>query len=234
MDPLARQRAATVAVWRADVGVRPAGDWADLGGLAVHTSGLPVRYWNGAHLTSPEGLQRLPEAATWFADRNMPWGLLVPSELDLAVGLPLLFEQQVMLRGLADLPSVPPLDLRWGHSDDVVHVQTEAFGDENLREFLGAKTLLAGCAVVTAYDADRPVATARVICVDGVAAVYGVGTVASHRRRGLGRALTLAVLHEGLRRGCDLACLNPSQQGYGVYASLGFADAPPWRIYAGA
>ena len=53
---LERQRAATVAVWKADVATRPRGDWADLGGLAVHTTGIAVPYWNGAYLTAPRGL----------------------------------------------------------------------------------------------------------------------------------------------------------------------------------
>ena len=228
---LERQRAATVAVWRADVATRPRGDWVDLGGLACHTTGLPVPYWNGAHLTEPSGLARLHDAARWFEDRGMPWGVLVPSELGLAVPLELVTEQRVMTRDLAGLPPVPDLDLRWGHSPDVLQVQVDAFGDDDLAEFLSPKADLAGCAIVTAYDAGDPVATARVICVGGVAAVYGVGTVRSHRRRGLGAAVTLAALHEGLRRGCDLSYLNPSDLGYGVYAALGFTDALPWRVY---
>jgi GNAT superfamily N-acetyltransferase len=229
--PLERQRAATVAVWRADATIRPRGDWADLGGLAVHTTGIAVPYWNGAYLTAPLGLDRLVDAADWFKARDMPWGLLVPSELGLDVPLPYLAHQRVMLRDLTELPDVPELDLRWGHSEDVLRVQEEAFGDDDLAGFLSLKASLPGCAIVTAYDGGAPVATARVICVDGVAGVYGVGTVSSHRRRGLGAAVTLAVLHEGVHRGCDLAFLNPSDEGYGVYAALGFTDAPGWSVY---
>jgi len=66
---------------------------------------------------------------------------------------------------------------------------------------------------------------------EGVAAVYGVGTLMSYRGRGLGRAVTLAVLHVAARRGCDLAFLNPSDLGYGVYRSLGFEDVPGWRVH---
>ena len=230
--PLERQRAATVEVWRADVATRPRGAWADLGGLAVHTTGIAVTYWNGAHLTAPTGLERLAEASAWFRDRQMPWGLLVPSELDLDVPLHHVTDQRVMMRPLSDLPDVPAVDLRWGHSEDVLRVQEAAFGDDDLADFLAAKARVAGCAIVTAYDGPSPVATARVLCVDGVAAVYGVGTVPSHRRQGLGAAVTLAVLHEGVRRGCDLAFLNPSDEGYGVYARLGFADAPSWSVYS--
>ncbi len=231
MDLLARQRAATVAVWQADVAVRPAGEWVDLGGLALHTTGFDVPYWNGAHLTDPAGLAHLDEARTWFAARARPWGLLVPSELDLTVDLPSLGEQRCMARDLTDLPAVPDLDLRGGTGPDVLAVQADAFGDPELEQFLATKGLLAACTHVTAYDAGHPVATARGIWVDGVVAVYGVGTVGTHRRQGLGRAVTLAVLHEGVRQGCDLAVLNPSDLGYRMYAALGFSDLPPWRIY---
>ncbi len=231
MDLLARQRAATVAVWKADVAVRPAGDWADLGGLAVHTTGLPVRYWNGAHVTGPAGIEQVPAARAWFADRGMPWGLLVPAELGLAVDLPLITEQPCMVRLLQDLPPRPALDLRRGPGPHVLAVQEAAFGDELLEQFLSTKRLLTACHDVTAYDADQPVATGRGLVVDGVLAVYGVGTVPSHRRQGLGRAITLSLLHEGLRQGCDLAVLNPSTMGYQVYRDLGFTDLDPWRVY---
>lgn len=233
MNPLARQRAATVAVWRADVATRPAGDWADLGGLAVHTTGLDAVHWNGAHLTHPGALAHLGQAAQWFAERHMPWAVLVPAELDLDAGTPHVTDQAVMLRSLEHLPPPTPVALRWDDAEGAAAVQTACFGDpwEMATAFVVPKLRNAACAVAVAYDGALPVATATLVTVAGVAGVYGVGTVPVARRRGLGRALTLAVLHEGQRRGCDLAFLNPSPEGYAVYAGLGFADAPPWRIY---
>lgn len=231
VDPVSRQRAATVAVWRADAATRPHGGWCDLGGLAVHTTGLPVAHWNGAHLTGPAGMARLPQAAAWFAERGMPWAVLVPDELDRDHGLELIVEQRVMLRSLEHLDAVPDVELRWDAAGDAAYVQGEAFGDPLATEFVLPKATNAACALVVAYDSGLPVATATLVAVDGVAAVYGVGTVGRARRQGLGAAVTLAVLHEGRRRGCDLAFLNPSPSGYGVYARLGFADAPPWRVY---
>ena len=74
--------------------------------------------------------------------------------------------------------------------------------------------------------------TATLVVVDGVAAVFGVATVPAYRRRGLGRAMTLAVLHEGARRGADLAFLNPSDSGDPVYRALGFTDAPGFAVWA--
>lgn len=224
--PLERQRTATVGAWRADVEVRPQGAWTDLGGLSLHRTGIPVVYWNSAFLTRPSGLTGLDEATTWFGD--LPWGVLAPQEWD--VDLPHVTDQRVMLRDLAGLPDVPDLDLRWADAGAVT-VQAAAFAGAHLEDFVLPKLTNPAGAVVTAYDGDDPVATATLLCVDGVAAVYGVGTVPSHRRQGLGAAVTVAVLLEGARRGCDLAFLNPSDEGYGVYAALGFTDAPGWSVY---
>lgn len=234
-DDLARQRAATVAVWRADAAGRPRGAWSDLGGLAVHSTGLQRVFWNGAHLTSAQGVAALPAARDWFAARGVPWGVLVPAELDVDPGTPHVTTQPVMLRRLEDLPPPADVPLRWDAGEDACAVQAAAF-DEPLGltgEFVLPKLANAACAVVVSHDGDLPVATATLVVADRVAAVYGVGVVRSARRRGLGRAVTLAVLHEGRRRGCDLAYLNPSELGRGVYAALGFADAPGWRVHAG-
>jgi ribosomal protein S18 acetylase RimI-like enzyme len=222
-------------VWQADVATRPAGDWADLGGVVAFTTGLPVRHWNGAYLTDPGGLDRLDEVDAWFAARGVPWGLLVPEDAGLTPpGLAPVTVQRVMLRDLAGLPPTPELALRWDAAEDAAAVQSAAFGDglaETLA-FVGPKLVNAACGVVTAYDGTRAVSTATLVVVDAVAAVFGVATLPAYQRRGLGRAVTLAVLHEGVRRGADLAYLNPSDSGEPVYRALGFADAPGWAVWA--
>jgi ribosomal protein S18 acetylase RimI-like enzyme len=228
-DALARQRAATVAVWRADVATRPGGAATQLPDVAVHTTGLPVVHWNGAHVTGPR--PALDAAAAWFAARSMPWAVLVPEDAAYDPGTGLVTTQRVMLRGLAELPSLPALAYRWDDGDGAAAVQHEAFDDALARDFVLPKLVNPSCAVVTAHDG-RAVATATLVVVDGVAAVYGVGTLVAYRRQGWGRAVTLAVLHEAVRRGCDLAFLNPSDLGYGVYRELGFTDAPGWRVHA--
>jgi len=200
--------------------------------VAVHTTGIPVRHWNGAHVTDPSGLDRLPDVEAWFATRGMPWGLLVPAELA-QPALKHVTDQRVMLRALADLPAVPDLDLRWDATERSATVQAAAFEDpyDTTLAFVAPKLVNAACGVVTAYDGELAVSTATLVVVDGVAAVFGVGTLPSHRRQGLGRAVTLAVLHEGVRRGADLAYLNPSDSGEPVYRALGFTDAPPLRVW---
>jgi ribosomal protein S18 acetylase RimI-like enzyme len=233
MDALARQRSATAAVWRADVASRPGGHAAQLGDCALHATGLAERQWNGAHVSGPD--TPWDDVRGWFEERAVPWGICVPSELDVVPGTKHVVDQRVMLRDLDALPELTDLDLRWDAGEDASAVQAEAFecGLDLSREFVLPKFLNAATAVVVAYAEDVPVATATLVAVEGVAAVYGVGTVEAARRQGWGRAVTLAVLHEGLAKGCDLAFLNPSDLGYGTYARLGFADVAPFRIYAG-
>ena len=235
MTPLQRQRAATCAVWRLDADSRPAGAWTDLGGLQLHTTGLAVPWWNGAHLTAPAGLAQLPAATTWFRDRDMPWGLLVPVELDLEpAGGTWVTDQPVMLRDLSDLPPVDDVDLQWDTPDDAAAVQAVGFETELdlARRFVLPKTTAATCRIVVAYDKGEPVATATLVRVDGVAAIYGVATLPTHRRRGYGTAVTLAALQAAANGGCDLAFLNPSPMAHRVYASLGFVDSWPWRVWS--
>jgi GNAT superfamily N-acetyltransferase len=240
MDDLARQRAATIRFWREDVSRRSGGDWTELDGVQLHTTGLPPRHWNGAFVTRAVDLGPLiPRVAQWFAARDKPWGLLVPAELDLtAPGLRHVDDQRVMLLRLGALQDAP-LDLP-ARSDapaaDVARVQSEAFEDEYgvTLEFV-APTIGPDAAppqeTWTAYDGAEPVGCATVVVLDGVAGIYGVAVRGAWRRNGLGAGLTALCLRRARDEGCDLAYLNPSDLGYGVYASLGFVDALPMRIW---
>jgi GNAT superfamily N-acetyltransferase len=76
----------------------------------------------------------------------------------------------------------------------------------------------------------RPAATALGCLAGDVLGVYSVATLPDARRRGLGRAVTLAVLRDGLDRGARLAVLESSAAGLGVYHGLGFREAGPFRV----
>ena len=68
-DRLLRQRRATWRVWQEDARTRPDGGWADLGGLVVHATGIPVRHWNGAHLLYPGVDAMFSVGGTEYPDR---------------------------------------------------------------------------------------------------------------------------------------------------------------------
>lgn len=56
----------------------------------------------------------------------------------------------------------------------------------------------------------------------GIAGIYSMGVAESHRRRGLGRALTLAACRAAAARGCTHAVLNATEAGEQLYRAVGF------------
>jgi len=242
VDDLARQRAATLRFWREDASARPGGEWADLGGVQVHTTGLAPRHWNGASVVGPVDLAAaVPRITEWFAARDKEWGLLVPAELDLIpTGLSYLHDQRVMVLRLAGLQEAMLPETIGVRSDsgpaDVALVQSEAFSAPyDLSLAFVTPTLRPDAAppqeTLTAYDGAEPVGCATVARMDGVAGVYGVAVRERWRRQGIGAALTSLCLRRARELDCDLAYLNPSEIGYGVYSALGFRDATPMRIW---
>jgi GNAT superfamily N-acetyltransferase len=68
----------------------------------------------------------------------------------------------------------------------------------------------------------RAVATSRVTIGAGVAGLYAISTLESHRGRGFGRAMTIAALRAAHSIGHRIGVLQSSNLGYGVYRGLGF------------
>ena len=81
------------------------------------------------------------------------------------------------------------------------------------------------------YLGHRPVATAELTVSDGAVGLYGIATLASHRRKGYGTALTLRPLLDARSEGHGLAVLQASADGQGVYARLGFRVTGKYTEY---
>jgi GNAT superfamily N-acetyltransferase len=86
-------------------------------------------------------------------------------------------------------------------------------------------------ALLVGYFDGKPATTGRLSCLGSVAEVNSVTTVPAFERRGLGTAMTWAVLAEGARRGCVSAMLTATTMGYPVYVRMGFQPVAVFRTY---
>jgi GNAT superfamily N-acetyltransferase len=78
---------------------------------------------------------------------------------------------------------------------------------------------------------DRVIGTTVVIAAHGVAGIFLVHVAESHRRRGVGGALTAAALRVGQDRGMRLAALIASPAGEPLYQRLGFVEVSEYRLF---
>lgn len=77
----------------------------------------------------------------------------------------------------------------------------------------------------------KVVATARIAIGSGAAGLYAVSTATPYRRRGFGRAMTIAALRAAGSIGYRIAVLQASDLGYGVYRRLGFRELFRYDVY---
>jgi len=112
--------------------------------------------------------------------------------------------------------------------DDIVGVFLDGFGipQDFAPEFatLYAALLEEGLVHVLATLDGRPVAGGSVWPTGSTAGVYNISTLEESRGRGIGYAVTAALMNLGRESGCDHAVLHASESGRPVYERLGFTE----------
>lgn len=83
----------------------------------------------------------------------------------------------------------------------------------------------------TGYVDGEPVAVSSLVMTDGLAGVYAVATLPHARKRGIGAAMTLHAMAEGLRRGAKLATLQATAMGRPLYERIGFRAVFDYQSY---
>lgn len=77
----------------------------------------------------------------------------------------------------------------------------------------------------------QPVPTGMSITLGDQVGVSNVATVAAHRRRGYGGAVTARLISDAFAAGGRLACLQSSPEGLGVYGQLGLRTVEMWPCW---
>jgi ribosomal protein S18 acetylase RimI-like enzyme len=71
---------------------------------------------------------------------------------------------------------------------------------------------------------DERIAVGIALDHDGDCGIYNVGTVERARRRGMGTAVTAALLYAARDRGCETASIQSTAVAERIYAAVGFRD----------
>ncbi len=249
MEVSERIAAALCLMWR--------GRTAALGGTAHENDGV-LSFLTGlaAAPFNPSLVERAPRdagAALAAAERlyeavGLPFGIDLDPELhpDVraaaeAAGLRIVESRPGMIADPSEMPvTVVRDELVIGPAeellDDVAGVATAGFGGDLAinRGFVADPVFRDPRArVYLAWLDGRPVSTVETGLQDGVLGVFGVTTVPDARGKGIGAAITAHAVRDRAED-ADVAFLQSSEMGHGVYANLGFRDVSRWEVWSRA
>ena len=251
MDP-ALLHACDANFWLSDVlffGTSLRGEVTELHDLHLTSCGFPAPEFNRAFLKQPEGdlPATIARAEAHFARLAQPFYFTVRSDWQERCD-PALREAGYEPKGAAPAmvldpardDATPPADLeitRVSSPEELSSYQETAFAGFGLPTQLGplflTETLLTspGVELYLGRVDGAPVTTSMLVPSHGVAGVYWVATLESHRGRGLGEALTWAAVRGGIAQGCRLASLQASEMGESVYKRMGFRTVVEYVKY---
>jgi GNAT superfamily N-acetyltransferase len=220
----------------------------EVDGLLVAISNLPAPELNSAYVvrepTHPASALEAAEAE--LSKRRMSFGIDLEAgrhpPVDVAVraaGLEMIFVRPAMATLVKDVAPAPlpdgvtirPIETP-GEASALARVDAEAFeGNLEISERFYAVGVVNvdGARGFVAWEGGIPVGTGVSYEVAGTVGIYGVSVIPAARRRGIGAAITAACAHAF--PDADLAWLQASEMGLGMYEGLGFRRVADWEVW---
>lgn len=226
--------------------VLPGCQYEEFDDFYVRSHPLPTETLNEARITKPpsDPQRTIDEALLYFQSRSPIWRLVCRPEWQ-----PLLIDT-CEPSGLAAGPGSPEMIMTsdLGRSalrgfdcrrvDDMRQLDAfqrtfSAANEVPDTGFWRSKALLdaAEWDLFLAYRQDDPVATGVGFTSDAITGVWAIATVPNHRGRGLGTAITWAVVNAGRRRGARAAHLWATEMGFPIYQKMGFRHLQNMAIW---
>ncbi|HYM16534.1 MAG TPA: GNAT family N-acetyltransferase [Dehalococcoidia bacterium] len=225
------------------------GEVVESDGMLVIRTGLPVAMFNIAFVTRPlaDPPGAVARASAYFDAHGLPFVVRIRAGIDDAAeraaatcGLP--YRDTVPGMAMASIPEIPvpppSLEIRSARDEATLDahraVLAESFGMpmDLVRQLLVTRSLeMLDAEFYVGYVDGEPVASSALIASDRTAGVWNVGCRPSHRKRGLGEALTWHAVRRGAEIGCTTANLQASEMGQPIYARMGFQVVAGYRTF---
>ena len=212
-------------------------------------SGAPIPFFNQAFFTEPSSDPQgdLVAIDGFFSNHDVPYAVVFRDGVDPAAegyARDAGFAKVETLPGMAmhplGAPPPTPIGFRLEEVDEPeLHAAFLALVAESFELPLDvmAETYTfelaqsPGFAELMGWESGRPVAGSMVSVNEGVAGIYNVVTSPAARGRGLGAYMTWSAIDAGRERGCDIATLQSSEMGFGVYRRMGFREVSRYNVY---
>jgi len=230
-------------------GSRNRGDVCELRGLSIASLGATFQMFNAAFLNSyvedePDLERRIATASVHFAQRRLPWAFwLCDAFLDrrlqrkservfARMGLTLSSELPAMVAESLVAPwrQFPAMDIVAVEDESTrrafceigatcFHVPLNWFEEVFDERMFDRRDFVPWLGSANGV----PVATAATVFAAGAIGVYNVGTLPSHRGRGIGEAMVrYAIAREKERSGTGRTVLQSTSYGYDLYRKMGY------------